>query len=189
MARPRSDDKRKAILDAALHVFAEQGIANAPTHAISKVAGVAEGSLFTYFKTKEELKNEVYLHLRREFSRDLSDFPREADAKARLYYIWNKYLDLGAAHPERLKVLAQLRASGQLFKEDETPPFAVLAVLYATREAVGESELRDLPPDYLVLMVRAGAEATIEFINAHPESAAVCRDLGFKMLWNGLTKR
>jgi hypothetical protein len=31
------------------------------------------------------------------------------------------------------------------------------------------------------------AEITVEFINAHPESAEVCRELGFKMLWKGLT--
>jgi AcrR family transcriptional regulator len=187
VARPRSNDRRNSILDAALAVFAERGIANAPTSAISKAAGIAEGSLFTYFKTKDELMNELYLELRREFSRHLGDFPHSADARTRLRYIWDKYLDLGAAHPERLKVLAQLRASGRLFKEDETPPFALLAVLGATRDAVEGNELRNAPPEFLVLMVRAQAEAAIEFIQVHQESAAACRELGFKMLWNGLT--
>jgi hypothetical protein len=37
------------------------------------------------------------------------------------------------------------------------------------------------------LMVRAQAEITVEFINAHPESAEICRELGFNMLWNGLS--
>jgi AcrR family transcriptional regulator len=186
VARPRSNDRRNAILDAALRVFAERGIANAPTSAISKAAGIAEGSLFTYFQTKDELMNELYLELRREFSRHLEGFPHSADARTRLRYIWDKYLDLGAAHPERLKVLAQLRASGRLFKEDETPPFALLAVLGGTQDAVKENELRNAPPEFLVLLVRAQAEAAIEFIQVHRECAAVCRELGFKMLWNGL---
>src|SRR5271157_2412422 len=143
MARPRSDDKRKAILDATLRVFAERGIASAPTSAISRAAGVAEGTLFTYFKTKDELMNELYLELRQEFSRHLPEFPHSGDAETRLRYIWDKYLDLGMAQPEQLKVLAQLRVSGRLFKENETPAFAFVQVLKATHEAAEGSELRN----------------------------------------------
>ena len=60
MSRPRSEQKRQAILDAAFRVFVERGVAASPTSAISKAAGVAEGTLFTYFKTKEELMHELY---------------------------------------------------------------------------------------------------------------------------------
>ena len=187
MARPRSDDKRKAILDAALRVFAERGITSAPTSAISRAAGVAEGSLFTYFATKDELMHELYLDLRQEFSRQLTDFPHGKDARTRMRYIWDKYLDLGAAHPEQLTVLSQLRATGKLFKENETPAIGFHEVLKVAVEAVQGSELRNAPPEYLVLLLRAQAEMTMEFIAAHPESAAVCRELGFQMLWQGLT--
>ena len=50
MARPKSEDKRNAILDAATRVFAERGLTAAPTSEISKQAGVAEETLFTYFE-------------------------------------------------------------------------------------------------------------------------------------------
>jgi AcrR family transcriptional regulator len=186
MARPRSEDKRKAILDAALAVFAERGIANSPTSAISSAARVAEGTLFTYFSTKDELMGALYLELRMEFSRHLTDFPHGQDTRTRLKYIWDKYLELGAAHPERLKVLAQLRATGKLFKENETPAFAFVEVLKATHEAAQMSALRDAPPEYLVLIFRAQAEMTMDYITAHPESSELCRELGFKMVWNCL---
>jgi AcrR family transcriptional regulator len=187
MSRPKSEDKRKAILDAALRVFEERGIANSPTSAISKAAGVAEGSLFTYFKTKNDLMNELYLELRMEFSRYLTDFPHGKDPRTRLRYVWDKYLELAATHPERLKVLAQLRASGKLFKENEPPAFAILEVLNAAREVASRSNLQGAPPDFLVLMLRAQIEATVEYIQAHPAAAAECRELGFKMVWNSLS--
>jgi len=187
VARPRSGDKKKAILDAALRICAERGIGGAPTSAISKAAGIAEGSLFTYFKTKDDLLNELYLTLRSEFSRNLREFPHGQDARDRLRYIWDKFLELGAAHPEQLKVLAQLRASGKLLKENEPPNFALVELMKATAEATEGNGLHDVPGEYLVLMVRAQAEITVEFINAHPEFAGVCRELGFKMLWKGLT--
>ena len=187
MSRPRSGDKRKAILDAALRVCAERGMAGAPTSAISRAAGVAEGSLFTYFATKDALFNELYFELRMEFSRHLSDFPHGQDARTRMRYIWEKFLDLGAACPEQLKVLAQLRASGKLLRGNEEPSFVVKELMKLNAEATQGSPLEDLPGDYRVLMVRAQLETTVEYINAHPESAAICRELGFKMLWNGLT--
>jgi len=187
LARPRSGDKRKAILEAALRICAERGIGGAPTSAISRAAGIAEGSLFTYFKTKEELLNELYLELRMEFSRHLEDFPHGEDACTRLRFIWDKFLDLGARHPEQLKVLSQLRASGMLIRGNETPSFALIEVMRAIAEAAQAGELRAVSTDYLVLMIRAQMEITVEYLNAHPEAADACRYWGFKMLWKELT--
>jgi AcrR family transcriptional regulator len=186
LARPRSEDKRKAILEAALEVFAERGIANAPTAAISRAAGVAEGTLFTYFKSKNDLMDELYLELRKEFSVALTHSPRNGDLEGWLRTTWDRFLHVGAEHPEWLKVQAQLRASGRLFKEGEPPQPAILEVLHAAQQAAG-GELRGLSAEYLVLALRAQAEATIEYIRAHPQEAEVCRELGFRMLWRGLT--
>ena len=189
MARPKSDDKRQAILDAALKIFAARGIAGAPTSAISREAGVAEGTLFTYFKTKDDLLNALYQELRMEFSRHLNNFPYDKDARTRLHYIWHKFLQLGAAHPEQLKVLAQLRTSGKLLRSNETPSFAVIEIMKCLSEATEASALASLPAEYMVLMIRAQLEVTVEFINAIPGNAAACGESGFQMLWGGLTAK
>jgi len=46
---------RKAILRAALDSFAEKGFYQTTTKAIARKAGIAEGTLFNYFETKEDL--------------------------------------------------------------------------------------------------------------------------------------
>src|SRR5215469_10275127 len=54
----RDENKEKtkqAILAAALALFAEKGFYNTTTKAISRKAGIAEGTLFNYFSTKEDL--------------------------------------------------------------------------------------------------------------------------------------
>jgi len=54
----RNENKEKtkqAILAAALKLFAERGFYNSSTRAISRKAGIAEGTLFNYFETKEDL--------------------------------------------------------------------------------------------------------------------------------------
>ncbi len=186
MARPKSDNKRKAILDATLRIFAEHGIAHAPTSAISKAAGVAEGSLFTYFKTKDELMNELYREMRQDFDRALVDFPYRADARTRMRFMWDRFVDLGVAQPERLTVMRQLRASGHLLKENETPGMMILESLNAIRDAIGWSEFSQVSLEFMVLLLRAQAEATIEFVLAHPEQEAHGRDLGFTLIWRGM---
>src|SRR5271156_6161536 len=108
MARPKSEDKRNAILSAATEVFAERGL-SAATSAISAAAGIAEGTLFTYFKTKDELVNALY----RELKLDLADammsgFPRRATVRIRFEHVWNKYIDWGLANPTEQKALAQI---------------------------------------------------------------------------------
>ena len=118
MARPKSDDKRNAILDAATRVFAERGLTAAPTSEISKQAGVAEGTLFTYFKTKDGLINALYREIKLELADAMmSGFPRKKSVRTRLRHVWDGYVNWGITNPEQRRVLAQLQVSGMLLKE------------------------------------------------------------------------
>ena len=187
MARPKSDHKRRAILEAAMDLFAERGIAHAPTSAISAAAGVAEGTLFTYFRTKDELLNELYRELRGEMDREMVDYPFTGDAHTRLRYVWDRYLSLAMRYPKRLKVLQQLRASGRLLKDSEAPNMAIMELLHTTKEVAGAGEFRNASAEFLVLLFRAMAEATVEFIGAHRDLEFESREMGFELIWKGLT--
>jgi AcrR family transcriptional regulator len=52
-------ERRQAILDAALNVFAEQGFAAARLDDVARQAGVAKGTLYLYFRDKEELFEQI----------------------------------------------------------------------------------------------------------------------------------
>lgn len=70
MARPKSEDKKQALLEAATQAIAQSGIA-ASTAVIARNAGVAEGTLFRYFATKDELINTLYLHLKQDLCQSM----------------------------------------------------------------------------------------------------------------------
>jgi len=57
-------DKKERILNTALKLFVEQGFHGTPTSKIAKEAGVANGTLFHHFKTKDDLIVELYLFLK-----------------------------------------------------------------------------------------------------------------------------
>src|SRR5437660_12011340 len=47
--------KRERILDAAVRVFAEKGFFGAKVSEIAREAGVADGTIYLYFKSKDDL--------------------------------------------------------------------------------------------------------------------------------------
>jgi len=60
MKRQRSlDDKRKKIYQAALKVFSEDGFHQATMNKIASLSGVAKGTVYEYFKSKEELLDQL----------------------------------------------------------------------------------------------------------------------------------
>jgi AcrR family transcriptional regulator len=62
------NDKRKDLLAAALRLFAENGFHGTPTSKIAKEAGVANGTLFHYYKTKEDLIVSLYIDIKTRMS-------------------------------------------------------------------------------------------------------------------------
>jgi AcrR family transcriptional regulator len=170
-----------------MEIFAERGVANAPTSAISTAAGVAEGTLFTYFKSKDELINELYRELRKEVDREMVDYPYAADPHTRLRFMWDRYLSLALRFPKRLRVLQQLRASGRLLKEAEAPNLTITELMQTTKDAARLGGIPNAPAELLVLHFRTQVETTADFIGAHRELESESREVGFRLFWRGLT--
>jgi TetR/AcrR family fatty acid metabolism transcriptional regulator len=55
VGRVRTEDKRRRILDAAIRVFARKGYFAARVSDVAKRAGVADGTIYLYFRGKEDL--------------------------------------------------------------------------------------------------------------------------------------
>ncbi len=191
MARPKSEDKRSAILDAATRLFAERGLAAAPTSEISRRAGVAEGTLFTYFETKDDLINSLYREIKLELADAMmSDFPRKKNVRTRLRHVWDRYVNWGIANPKQRKVLAQLQVSEVLTKEFRDAggtPFVEFQTMI--RDAIEQRIFRnDLPAELISKSLAALVEATINLTVSNPAKAKDYRDSGFQMFWVGVTK-
>jgi AcrR family transcriptional regulator len=192
VARPKSEDKRIAILDAATRVFAERGLAAAPTSKISKRAGVAEGTLFTYFKSKDDLINSLYREIKLELADAMmSDFPRKKNVHTKLQHVWNQYVKWGIENPEQRKVLAQLYVSEVLSKESKEAGSAPFVEMHKMiRDAIETRVFRnDLPVELISKSLGALVEATIDLMASNPAKASRYRESGFQMYWAALTKR
>jgi len=190
LARPRSDDKRKAILSAATQIFAERGL-SAPTSAISNLAGVAEGTLFTYFENKDVLLNDLYQEIKVELADAMmTGFPRKKSVRARLRHIWNCYTAWGVAHPAQHKVLSQLQLSDNLTSESQKAGSAPFIEIQAMAEdAVKQRILEDIPQEFLSATMEASAQTSMAFMTTHPKSSSKFQALGFDMFWRAISKK
>jgi AcrR family transcriptional regulator len=191
VARPKSEDKRNAILGAATSLFADRGLTAAPTSEISKQAGVAEGTLFTYFETKDDLINALYREIKLELADAMmSDFPRNKNVGTRLRHVWDRYVNWGIANPRQRKVLAQLTVSEVLTKESRdagSSPFVEFQTMI--RDAIEQRVFRnDVPVELISRSFAALVEATIDLTMSNRSKAKQYRDSGFQMFWASITK-
>ncbi len=149
-ARPVAD-KREALLAAALRLIARSGLHATPTSAVAREAGVAAGTLYLYFPSKEALVNALYLALEGEQHRAAMsgvDAPGVDvdDPRAPLWRAWHGLARWHLDHPEATRVLQQLRGSGILTAETRAAEQRAREDgLARFEEAIAAGQLRDLP--------------------------------------------
>jgi AcrR family transcriptional regulator len=184
MPRPRSDDKRAAIMSAATRVIASAGL-GAPTATIAKEAGVSNGSLFTYFDTKAELLNQLYLELKTDMgAAALGGLPATGDARGQMFHMWSGWLRWATAYPEKRRALAQLEVSDEITVPTHQAASQALTGIAGILERSREhGPMRDVPLALVVALASALADTTIDFIIGHPDHADAHGRTGFDALW------
>ena len=109
--RKTAEERREAVLDAAVDEFAARGLFGASTEAIAAQAGISQPYVFRLFGTKKELFEAV---VARCFRETLEVFQRAAEAKrgaAALGAIGEAYAELLADSPARLRGQMQAYAA------------------------------------------------------------------------------
>ncbi|VVE12801.1 TetR family transcriptional regulator [Pandoraea pneumonica] len=188
MARPLSPEKRNALLQSATLAVAEHGVM-ATTSAIAKGAGVAEGTLFTYFESKETLFRELYLHLKEQLAQALMpDYPHGGGYEARMAHVFERFVGWGLDNPAGRHAIARLSASGlipQTTRLQGMEPF--LAVSKMLEDGVREGVLIKAPISLLASVFEQIADVTIDHVNQQPDARERFLKLGFQMVWRGIT--
>lgn len=194
MTRPRSGDKRNAILAAATNIIAEQGL-SAPTAKIARAAGVADGSLFTYFPDKDDLLNQLYIELKADMRKRMTSSsphsrsqPRGLKQQAR--HVWDGYIDWGISFPAKRRAMAQLTVSDRITAKSRlagTEGFDDATSVM--QQITARGGLRDRPSAFASSIMVSLAETTMDFISRYPKQAGRYRDAGFEAFWSAAAKK
>ena len=124
--RPPGGDKRTAILRAAIQVFARNGYFNSKVADIAGEAGVADGTVYLYFKSKEDILHSIFDQSMEEA---ISEAKRQlasiTDAREKLRRIAFLHLErLGADRDLAVVFQVELRGSTKFMEEFSAAGFA-----------------------------------------------------------------
>jgi TetR/AcrR family fatty acid metabolism transcriptional regulator len=124
MARPLVN-RRTLILKAAIKVFARHGFSRARTAVIAREARVAEGTIYNYFKSKDDLILTIFEQTWRDLIRALRTALQPIhDPIQKLIVVLTTVIDLFESDPQLAEVfLVELRQSGKCFSSQ---PMAVI---------------------------------------------------------------
>lgn len=136
--------KRERILDAAVKVFAKHGYQEARVADVAKGAGVADGTIYLYFDSKEDLLVKLFEdRVERLLTHLRAELPKEASAVIRLRRVIELQLGILEEERELAHVLTViLRQSTKLMKEHAAPKFGeyldAIAEVVASGQRSGE---------------------------------------------------
>ena len=144
-------DKREAILRSAIKVFAQKGYFNSKVSDIAGEAGIADGTVYLYFKSKEEILHSVFDRAMEEFiaegKREIAEIE---SAENRLRKIAELHLArLGADRDLAIVFQVELRGSTKFMEEFSGGGFADYLDIIRQTIAEGQKEgifRKDLKP-------------------------------------------
>lgn len=188
MARPRSEEKRLALIDACIKLMALRGVDGVSTAAVSSRAGVAEGTLFRYFASKDILLSEVYRSIKLELSQQLSASPSEdCSIKEQFSHVWITYIYWLKEHGEQFSVLQMLESSTRIsdaVRAEGKNALQRIDLLASRGIALGE--IRSLPKTFFALAFNSLAIATLESLVGGESSNRGSIERGFEVFWRGI---
>lgn len=115
---PHVDDKREAILGAALELFADRGFHGTAVPEIAERAGVGAGTIYRHFASKEAIVNALYQRWKTSLGGALiGDFPYDQPARVQFDHFVSHVFSFARKHPAALKFLEQHHHSTYLDDE------------------------------------------------------------------------
>lgn len=177
-------DKREAILDAALALFAERGFYGTSVPDIAQLAGVGAGTIYRYFENKKALVNTLYqIHKAALGKALLKDFTSEAPPRASFHRFWHAAMAFAQESPRAFQFLELHHHAPYLDKKSrdlEAQLLELADTFVAT--ATGHLIFKDLAPGVLLAIVwgafrgvvRGACEGRLELTDKTISQAEEC---------------
>lgn len=150
-------EKKEAILEATLQLITENGFHATPMSQIAKAAGVAAGTIYLYFKNKEELINELYRVLKARLGKAMSQgVSPEIPVRIAFEKFWYNVLYYQLKNPLAFRFLEQYANSPFIMQSTlEEGMKSFLPLMELVKLAKQEKMIKDLPEYVLFAFLHA----------------------------------
>lgn len=148
-------DKKEILLQTALKLFVSQGFNDTPTSKIAKEAGIATGTLFYFFSTKDELIVALYLRIKGMAAEHINAaLAKVKSTREMIKTYYEESLKWSLRNPDEFLFLAQFSNSPYLKKIGNNEISAQIApVLQIFRSAIEEKQIIDIDVNLLYTLI------------------------------------
>ena len=189
--KQRDESKIQQIFSATLQLVVKSGVAGITMRQIAKAAGMATGTLYIYFKDKEELLNQLYVSCRAaSVDAYFKGYNEGASYKKGFRIIWNNILQYRLENFDVSVFMEQCYHSPFISgttREMNEQLFQPLYKLFDRGKA--EKILKDYDTILLLILMMGSITGVIKYINYHKKKTT--NDMienAFTICWDGLKK-
>ena len=190
MVRKPSPDKKEQLMSSALKMFVANGVGNTSTNAIAKEAGVAAGTLFLYFPTKQDLIHALILKIGKEQSETIKSLPGlSGSARENFLTIWEGSIRWFLEHIEAYQYIRQVRDSGLIAEQvvQESAKFFDYYYL-AIQKGLAEGSIKAYPIELIGGLLYQDIVAVMNLIETQSDPVKQNEYIhaGFEVFWDGI---
>ena len=152
-------DKKQAIFESALDLIKDRGFHGSPMSLVAKNAGVAAGTIYHYFASKEQLICELYdYNVVRMIDVIAQSLEEDVPYKEKFFSMWNNLYRFYVKQPNVLIFFEQFVNSP--FNADKSPK-AFRGKLYSFfTEGVKSGHIKSIKPEILLVLVMGSISTT-----------------------------
>jgi len=199
MSQAPAPDKRRAILDAAITVFARQGFHSARVSDVAAEAGVAYGLVYHYFDSKDQMLNELFSErwaLLLEASQDVQR--RDASPREKLAGVAGFIIESYRHEPELMKVIiVEVTRAANSFGRTHLPEirraYDLVAEIVSDAQRTGDFR-DDVDPNFSAMVFYGAIEQLLtgwifDLIPATDDDYERAKELVIETICGGLEPR
>ncbi|WP_196891773.1 TetR/AcrR family transcriptional regulator [Aureivirga marina] len=181
-------DKKEKIFDTALKLFVKDGFHGTPTSKIAKEAGIANGTLFHHFKTKDILIKELYLKSKEEINDYIEEHIKgDLNPKTKFKALYISSLNWSIDHSDKFQFILLFQSSPFLkLIPQETLDQQSQSYYKVLNECYSKNLFTDLPLDYIYTLLLNHFMGNKEYIIQNSLSQEERKNLintSFDLLW------
>lgn len=154
--------KKENILKSVLKLVNREGFYHLSMKKIAEEANVAAGTIYLYFKGKEELINALYNMIITDFNHAvLQGYSKHKTVKENFFDMISKAIEFYLVDTDQFSFIEQYTYAPFLFKENQEENFLLLLPIFKMMKAGKKQNLIKQIPDAILLSIIHGSMNTI----------------------------
>jgi AcrR family transcriptional regulator len=185
-------EKQEKILNSALKLLVEFGFHGTPTSKIAQEAGVSNGTLFHYYKTKDDLVVALYISLKKKYSGYINnEISKKQDTKDIFKTVFYSSLEWALSHKTEFQFIQQFHLSPyfSMISLEEVQK-EVKCYLDLLQRAIDEKVIKKYPVDYIFTIVNSHIFGVFQYLTSNEftgERKSKIVKNSFEIFWKMLT--